>query len=157
MTTVEHYSPQGFVDRGNVGRAGVELENDLQADGLPADEITLQVVRSRQRIEGAPLGILLCLDSASLNSYPDSHRRQAEWLMGVQGVAMAAENLLLAAHAEGLGGIWLCAPLFAPLAACQALGLPETWQPQGLLLLGYPARVPPARMRRSLMEATRFF
>ena len=136
---------------------GVELERDLQADGLSPEKAVEQVVRSCKRIEGAPLGILLCLDSASLEPYPDPRRQQAEWMMGVQGVAMAAENLLLAAHAEGLGGVWLCAPLFAPQAARQALGLPETWQPQGLLLLGYPAQGQPKPPRRTLEEVARVF
>jgi len=139
------------------GAMGVELECDLQADGLSAEEAAAQVARSRKRIEEAPLGILLCLDSADLDPYPDSRRRQAEWIIGAQGVAMAAENLLLAAHAEGLGGVWLCAPLFAPEAACQALDLPKTWQPQGLLLLGYPAQSRAKPPRRALEEMIRVF
>lgn len=148
---------------------GVELVRDLRADGLPEEKAEAQATRSRQRIEGAPLGILLCLDSACIDPiaerHPDARRQQAEWIMGVQGVAMAAENLLLAAHAEGLGGVWLCAPLFAPQAARQAVGLPETWQPQGLLLLGYPAQGQPTPLhvaervaeRRPLQEVTRVF
>ena len=34
--------------------------------------------------------------------------------MGTQSVALAGLQLLLAAHAEGLGGTWICWPLFAP-------------------------------------------
>ena len=30
--------------------------------------------------------------------------------MGVQSVALACQNLLLAAHAQGLGACWMCAP-----------------------------------------------
>jgi coenzyme F420-0:L-glutamate ligase/coenzyme F420-1:gamma-L-glutamate ligase len=144
---------------------GVELERDLLADGLQAEKASMQVARSHRRIEKAPLGILLCLDSASIDPIakrvaerpPDARRQQAEWIMGVQGVAMAAENMLLAAHAEGLGGVWLCAPLFAPESVRQALGLPDNWQPQGLMLIGYQAQHQPVPVRYSLAEVTRVF
>ena len=59
--------------------------------------------------------------------------------MAVQSVALACQNLLLAAHAHGLGGCWMCAPLFAPDIVRSALALPESWQPQALITLGYPA------------------
>jgi len=72
-----------------------------------------------------------------MDAYPDEARSNAEYVMAVQSVAMAGQNLLLAAHAEGLAAGWLCAPLFAPDAVHSALELPQTWEPQGLILLGY--------------------
>jgi coenzyme F420-0:L-glutamate ligase/coenzyme F420-1:gamma-L-glutamate ligase len=99
---------------------------------------------------------MLCLDTQVGDDYPDERRRQAEYLMGVQSVAMAGENLLLAAHDEGLGGVWVCAPLFAQESVRKALELPIEWQPQGLLLLGYPAKVPQMRPHRPIAEITRF-
>ena len=74
--------------------------------------------------------------------------------MGVQSVAMAGENLLLAAHALGLGGVWVCAPLFTPGTVGEVLGLPASWQPQGLVLLGYPAQMPKPRPRKNIEEVT---
>jgi nitroreductase len=91
------------------------------------------------------------------DNYPDARRQQAEYLMSVQSVAMAGQNLLLAAHAEGLGGVWVCAPLFAQEAVRQALNLPGEWHPQGMLLLGYPAVVPKTRPRRPVSEVTRTY
>lgn len=135
---------------------GVEFRRDLHADGLSEVEIEAQVERSRQRILEAPLDIILCLDTQVGDVYPDARRQQAEFLMGVQGVAMAGENLLLAAHDEGLGGVWVCAPLFAQRSVQATLGLPNEWRPLGLLLLGYPARVPQMRPRRPITEITRF-
>jgi nitroreductase len=52
---------------------------------------------------------------------------------------MAAQNLLLAAHALDLGACWMCAPLFCPDLVKQTLDLPDDWQPQALLTSGYPA------------------
>lgn len=135
---------------------GKEFRRDLRRDGLPAEDIEKQVDRSRRRILEAPLVILLCLDPSELDMYPDPTRCQAEHTMAVQSVAMAGGALMLAAHAYGLGSVWICAPLFAPFAVIQALDLPPTWEPQGMILMGYPARIPEPRPRRSLADVTRF-
>ncbi len=136
---------------------GEAFQRDLALDGLPEHEIVAQVERSRQRIQQAPVVILLCLDRSAGDVYPDEKRQQAEYLMGVQSAALAGGYLLLAAHAVGLAGVWMCAPLFAPATAQQALDLPLTWEPQALILLGYPAQVPPARERRPIEEIARFW
>jgi coenzyme F420-0:L-glutamate ligase / coenzyme F420-1:gamma-L-glutamate ligase len=136
---------------------GAEFRRDLQRDGLLPEVIAAQVERSRQRILEAPLLIVLSLDPADLDTYPDQARSQAEHIMAVQSVAMAGQALMLAAHACGLGTVWMCAPLFAPAAVSQALDLPPGWQPQGMLLTGYPAQVPPPRPRRPLSEITRYY
>lgn len=135
---------------------GDELRRDRLADGLGESEVEKQVTRSRRCIIKAPAAVMLCLDVADGDSYPDAARQDAERLMGVQSVALAGGHLLLAAHAEGLGAVWMCAPLFAPHAAQKALELPETWQPQALILLGYPSKEPAPRSRRPLEEVTKF-
>jgi F420 biosynthesis protein FbiB-like protein len=136
---------------------GEAFRRDLLADGLTEEQADLQLSHSRQRILSAPVAVLLCLDTALGDTYRDERRQQAESLMGVQSVALAGGQLLLAAHAEGLGGVWMCAPLFAPDAARSALELPAAWQPQALLLLGYPAQIPAPRPRRPLDEITLFY
>lgn len=136
---------------------GVDFLRDSLRDGMPALEAEARVARSRARILGAPVVVMLCLDVSCGDPYPDPVRRKAEYWMGVQGVALAGGYLLLAAHAEGLGGVWTCAPLFAQDAARQALDLPDEWQPQALLLLGHPAEIPPPRPRRPIDEITRFY
>ena len=136
---------------------GDEFRQDLLADGLSMEEVQAQVSRSHQRILEAPVVVLLCLDSSLGDAYPDAARQQAEYLMGVQGVAMAGDHLLLAAHAEGLGGVWMCAPLFAPQAVQKALELPAEWQPQALILLGYPAKFPAQPERRPISDVTVFY
>jgi F420 biosynthesis protein FbiB-like protein len=134
----------------------VPFRADLQADGLPAAEIDQRLARSRQMITSAAAAVLLCLDPGDLAAYPDPRRQSLETQMGVQSVALAGGTLLLAAHAAGLGGLWMGAPLYAPQAVRDALGLPPAWQPQGLILLGYPAETPAPRLRRPLDEVVRF-
>jgi F420 biosynthesis protein FbiB-like protein len=74
-----------------------------------------------------------------MDTYPDKRRQQFEHQMAVQSTAMAAQNLLLAAHAEGLGACWLCAPLFCQDVVRATLDLPKDWETQGAVILGYPA------------------
>lgn len=135
---------------------GDAFRTDLEADGLASEEVERRVERSRTRIKSAPVLIILCMDMSEMDNYPDPVRQIAERTMALQSVAMAGLQLLLAADAEGLGGVWSCGPLFAPGTVSQALGLPETWEPQGMLLIGHPAEHPAARLRRPVGEITVF-
>jgi coenzyme F420-0:L-glutamate ligase/coenzyme F420-1:gamma-L-glutamate ligase len=118
---------------------GDRFRPDLLADGLPTQEVERQIGRSYERISGAPALIVVCLSMADMDHYPDDHRQSAERMMAVQSTALAAQNILLMAHAEGLGVCWMCAPLFCPDVVRTALTLPVDWEAQALLTLGYPA------------------
>ena len=78
------------------------------------------------------------LDMSEMDSYPDAKRSQAERIMAVQSAAAAGLQLLLAAHAEGLGGVWACWPLFAQESIRNTLDIAETWEPQAMFFIGYP-------------------
>jgi F420 biosynthesis protein FbiB-like protein len=119
---------------------GARLRQDLQADGVAPDLIEADIARSYERLTTAPLIVVICLSMMEMDRYADPKRDQAEYLMAVQSVAMAGQNLLLAAHEAGLGACWLCAPLFCPDVVSTSLDLPPDWQPQGLITLGYPAQ-----------------
>lgn len=129
---------------------GGRLRADRQRDGDAPEAIAADVRRSHDRITGAPLAILVCLTLEEMDHYPDERRGDAEWVMAVQSTAMAGENLLLAAEAEGLGACWMCAPLFCPDEVRQALKLPAHWVPQGLVLVGHPAEAGKFRQRKPL-------
>lgn len=123
------------------------LRADLQRDGAPDDAIARDADRSRQRITSAPAAILACLSMAEMDRYPDARRSLLERWMAGQAVAAAVENLLLAAAALELGACWICAPLFCPDAAAAALELPADWEPQALVLVGYPDPASPVTRR----------
>jgi coenzyme F420-0:L-glutamate ligase / coenzyme F420-1:gamma-L-glutamate ligase len=131
---------------------GERLRADLEADGIAQEIITADFSRSYERITSAPLLVLLCLTMEDMDQYPDARRAQNEYIMSVQSTAMAGQNLLLAAHSVGLGACWMCAPLFCPDVVTAALDLPATWQPQGLLTLGYPLQTR-EKARKSLDES----
>ena len=118
---------------------GERLRADLAADGAPPDLIARDAGRSYTRLTGAPLLLVLCLTLVDMDAYPDERRAANELLMAVQSTAMAGQNLLLAAHTLGLGACWLCAPLFCPDTVRHTLDLPDDWQPQGIITVGYPA------------------
>src|SRR5690349_5114239 len=101
---------------------GDRLRRDRLADGDPPAAIDQDVARSYARIAGAPVVIVVTLDMADMDHYRDG-RQSAERTMAVQSTAMATQNLLLAAHAEGLGACWMCAPLFCPEVVTEALAL----------------------------------
>ncbi len=118
---------------------GARLRADLTADNVPSEVIEKDVSRSFSRINGAPALILACMSMADMDRYPDPKRAAAERVMAMQSTALAVQNLLLAAHAEGLGACWMCAPLFCPDVVSTQLDLPVDWEPQALITLGYPA------------------
>jgi len=118
---------------------GAQLASDRLADGDPARAVEADTNRSLARLISAPLIIVAGLTLQDMDAYPDPRRQKAETLMAVQSVAMAIQNLILAAHAEGLGACWMCAPLFCPDIVRAILDLPADWEAQALITLGYPA------------------
>lgn len=136
-------------------RMGERLRADRTADGDPADVIAEDVERSYARITSAPVVILVCLSMDEMDVYPDGRRNVCERQMAVQSTAMAAQNILLAAHAANLGASTMCAPLFCPETVRATLGLAPDWEPQMLITLGYPAGEPKPFRRRALSEVVR--
>ncbi|HYB11261.1 MAG TPA: nitroreductase family protein [Alphaproteobacteria bacterium] len=131
---------EGFEQKDRLARAmGERLRADRGRDGDAAAAVEQDVARSYRRITDAPVVIVIALDMVDMDRYPDERRRKAEYLMAVQSTAMAAQNLLLASHAEGLGACWMCAPLFCQSTVAEALALPPGWEPQALVTLGWPA------------------
>lgn len=133
---------------------GAQLRTDLARDGVAPEQIARDAERSYQRITSAPVCILACMTLRDMDVYPDEQRNAAERWMAGQAVAAALQNILLAATDLGLGACWMCAPLFCPQTVIQTLSLPDDWQPQALITLGYPADAGKARDRRPVDEVT---
>jgi nitroreductase len=84
----------------------------------------------------APAAILICGDP-SLETFPGF------W---VQDCSAAAQNLLLAAHARGLGAVWTgIYPMEERIEGFRRLfGIPDSVVPMALIPIGYPAQqLPP--------------
>jgi len=91
-----------------------------------------------QMLEEAPVAIMVCCDS---------DLQLGEW--GVQDCSAATQNILLAAHAKGLGAVWLGVyPTVPRLTAIKKLlSLPERIIPISLISIGYPAEQKPRQDR----------
>lgn len=139
---------------GLVRAMSAKFRADLEADGLPPETIDRLVERGRRRLLDPPLAILLCMTTEEMDEYPDESRGAAERIMAVQSAALAGGHLLLAAQAEGLGGCWVCAPLFAPEVVRLELALPAAWVAQAVLVIGYPAEAGRQRSRRLVKDVT---
>jgi len=86
-------------------------------------------------LKQAPLAIVVCSDGG------DPAMGGAYW---PQDCAAATQNILLAAHAIGLGGVWLgIYPDDARVAGLrELLGMPENITPFCVISLGHPAKQP---------------
>jgi coenzyme F420-0:L-glutamate ligase / coenzyme F420-1:gamma-L-glutamate ligase len=113
------------------------MRADMTAEGAPEFDIEKRVANSLRRIDEAPVVILLCRDMTAVRE-----NKPQDTVMAIQSVANAATYLLLAAHAEGLGGNWICWPLYAQEETRVALELPETWEPQAMFFVGYTDETP---------------
>lgn len=80
----------------------------------------------------APLGILICVD-LSAEKYPG---------LWPQDCSAAMQNLLLAAHAKGLGAVWTAVQPMQDRADgfSRLLSLPENIVPFGFAVIGHPAQ-----------------
>lgn len=76
-------------------------------------------------------------------------------LPGLQSVAAAIENMLLAIHALGYGSCWMTGPLVAQEAFETLLGFGKEKSIVALLPVGVPDENPPVRPRKSLEEIMR--
>jgi F420 biosynthesis protein FbiB-like protein len=135
FTVLEHVE----IKRALAAAMGEKLRADLERDGAPREMIDSDVARSYARITNAPIVIVACVTTRDMDHYPDERRNRAEWTMATQSVAMAVQNLVLTAHALGLGACWMCAPLFVPETVRDILKLDAAWEPQALITVGYPA------------------
>lgn len=112
---------------------------DLERDAVQPEKIDALLARSRRQIEDAPALVLACVVGAGLRQWPDERRKLAESRMATQSMGCALENILVAAHAGGLAGYWISAPLFCPDAVRDGLDLPPEYEAQALIAIGYPS------------------
>jgi nitroreductase len=87
----------------------------------------------------APVAVVVCGDTRA-EKHPDY------W---VQDCSAAIENLLVAAHATGLGAVWIGVHPIAERAANvrQVCGIPEGVEPMSMIALGHPAEEKPPSER----------
>jgi nitroreductase len=73
----------------------------------------------------------------------------------LSSVAAAIQNLLLCAHALGLGACWMTGPLVAADALAGILDVPGGWKLSALIPVGIPAESPAPPRRRAVDQLLR--
>jgi nitroreductase len=106
------------------------------------------VITSRPKLNGLaevlPYGKMLTTAPLSIVVCGDLEREKSKGYW-VQDCAAATQNILLAAHAYGLGAVWLGVypREQRALDVRKALGIPESVMPLCAIAIGYPAEQKP--------------
>ncbi len=95
--------------------------------------------------------IVICSDPEQTEMH---YGLRGERLYTVQNCAAAAQNMLLAAHALGLGGVWVGA--FDEDKMRELMDIPKTARPQAILAFGYPDEIPDHKRIKELGIITYF-
>lgn len=148
-------------DRSEIRRLAERVEKSLseRIKTLPAAALAHAegFVRYATVFADAPVVIVALhkrptsISAAMLEGMPNAALVSGEAL----STAMAVQNLLLAAHAEGLGACVLTGPLLVP-EAIATLDLPPGFDVTCFIALGYPAESPAAPRRKELEQIVEF-
>ena len=125
-------------------------DKDMSKDNVPPEKRDELVKTSIERFTRASIVIIACLTMEDMNKYSDKKRHKIEYIMAVQSLAAAIENMLLTAHAEGLSSCWFCAPLFCQDTVRKILNIPSYVEPQALITIGYSINKPNPPPRKPL-------
>jgi nitroreductase len=143
--------------RGTIDRMIPYAENEKQAQRLAAYKSNYYTF-----FEHAPVVIAVfmeCYDAGTDKllarmGYPAEDIKRLRPLPGLQSVAAAIQNMLLAIHALGYGSCWMTGPLVAQETFEKLLGFGKEKSIAGLLPVGVPDEDPPPRNRKSIEEIT---
>ena len=112
-----------------------------------SDKARGKVEKTGERIRHAPAVVFV-------QTFPEDNPHDAE--ENYAAACCAVQNLLLAAHAQGLGAMWRTGvPCEDPVVKA-FLGLPADAKLVAAVFLGFPAAPPPSQTRRPLEERVRF-
>ena len=71
-------------------------------------------------------------------------------IVGILDIGFAAENILLAAHAMGLGGCAIAS--YNPSCVSKVVNAPENFRPVLVLSIGHPDKIPSMPKKKKLSE-----
>lgn len=119
--------------------------------GKHADPTSEQAQRS-YRNAYAELATVPWAVLVTMTPDPDPVRRQEDYA----ATSCAIQNLMLAAHAYGLGAYWGTGPLVNHPETFRLLAVPKGRQGVGIVFLGIPAEEPPVPRRTPVAQKTRW-
>lgn len=93
----------------------------------------------------APVLIIVCAEPNKSERY---YGKRGEELYSLLDAGAAVENMLLAAHGQGLGACWVSA--FDDAMLRRAVGVPDNARPIAVVTVGYPDEKPVAPLKFEL-------
>jgi nitroreductase len=149
--------PVEFEKLGNVLNAGrlAPSSGNLQdwkfilVTGIDLRKQLAEACLQQYWMEQAPVHIVVCSEPAKTERM---YGGRGEELYSVQNCAAASQNILLAAHAQGLGACWVGA--FDERLVRKALGIPSDARPVAVIAVGYPDEVEQEPSKHSLANIT---
>ncbi len=102
-------------------------------------------------IETAPLLIIVCGDTTKGEAH---YGERGKKVYTLQNATAATENILLAVHAQGLGGCWIGA--FVEEKLRELLSIPENAIISGIIAIGYPDETPDPQKKLEIENVTYF-
>lgn len=148
--------PQDLVDKLADGLIWAPSAGNLQSRKFffvrdPDIKRKIAAAASNQKfIAEAPLVVVGCTDSRIYDRYGD----RGVNLYAIQDVALSIMNMMLVAHENNLGTVWVGA--FNEGDVFNIMDLPFHLRPVAIVPVGYPAKVPPPPLRVSRREAVEF-
>jgi len=103
-----------------------------------------------------PLALLSNMAGGRLDAGDAARIASMERQSGLIGTSMAMENLLLAAHAAGLGASGMTGPLVAVDAIRELLRVPPSWEVAALIPIGWPDESPEPTARKPAEKVTQW-
>jgi coenzyme F420-0:L-glutamate ligase / coenzyme F420-1:gamma-L-glutamate ligase len=137
----------------SIRRKLADAMTDAWAADLAKDDAKVDAKMREERVKrfaDAPVLILACFTMDGLRKFPDSERQLCERDLAVESFGASLQNLLLAAHAKGLGACWFCAPAFCKETVRKVLKIPDVVEPQAFVAMGYPAERPDVPIKKLL-------
>jgi nitroreductase len=101
-------------------------------------------------IAEAPIVIIACTDNMIFGRYGD----RGVNLYSIQDVAASIMGMMLVAHENGLGTVWVGA--FREDKVIEVLDIPKNLRPIAIVPVGYPSKIPSAPQRVSRQTAVEF-
>lgn len=103
-----------------------------------------------------PLAVLSHLAGPALTAEEEKRIGEMEFHSGLISTSLAMQNLMLRAHALGLGTSCMTGPLLAEPELKTLLGVPGAWRIAALIPVGYPAETPAAVPRKPVASVIRW-
>ncbi|UCB53557.1 MAG: nitroreductase family protein [Candidatus Zixiibacteriota bacterium] len=126
------------------------MKDYYEGQGIPLD----RVEPFWAGIWAAPVHIFALCDTSVVEI--EEGWEETETLWSAQGVSAACQNMLLAAHALGLGSVWTGGSLAVEDEIKSMLDVPEGVKLMTVIAVGYPAHEPLPPVRRPLSDVMFF-